>query len=278
MTQLASPRTVATPLDGTAVSTGNGQYRFSVENDEIWVEFRDPDAPGRAGSRPWIRRRIVMTTGSHHFQAYWYEAGEFDRSLRILDAAYVIDTDRWMYIGSVFLKPPDPMPGVSGLWNASCILCHTTRGNPGLVPGEGFDSDAVEFGIACESCHGPGEAHVEAHRSPASRYAFHWGDETDQTIVNPKRLDPGRQSLVCGQCHAVFDPKSDADFTAWKTNGSPFRAGDAELPLRDVSFEGEQYFWPDGLVRVTGREYNDLMVSPCFTHGDPDRGIMTRLS
>ena len=112
MTQVASPRTVATPLDGIAVTTGYGQYRFSVENDEIWVEFRDPDAPGPDGSRPRIRRRIVMTTGSHHFQAYWYEAGDSDRSLRILDAAYVIDTDRWMYIGSVFLKPPGPMPGV----------------------------------------------------------------------------------------------------------------------------------------------------------------------
>ncbi len=278
MTQVASPRTVATPLDELSVTTGSGQYRFSVENNEIWVGFRDPDARGPAGSRPWIRRRIVMTTGSHHFQVYWYEAGDFDRSLRILDAAYVIGTDRWMYIGSVFLKPPEPMPGVSGLWNASCILCHSTRGNPGLVPGEGFDSEAVEFGIACESCHGPGEAHVRARRSPASRYAFYWSDDADPTIVNPKRLEPGPQSLVCGQCHAVFDPKSDADFTAWKMNGSPFRAGDGELPLREVSFEGEQYFWADGLVRVTGREYNDLMVSPCFTHGDPDRGIMTCLS
>ena len=277
MTQVASSHTVAIPLDGVAVTIASDIYRFSVTNDEVWVEFRDPDnyVPDDG---PWIRRQIVMTTGSHHFQAFWYAAGDGDRSLRMLDAAYVIDSDRWMSIASVFLKPPDPMPGVNGLWNASCILCHTTRGNPKLESGKGFDSQAVEFGIACESCHGPGSEHIQARRFPVSRYGMHWGDEPDPTIVNPRRLDPERQSLVCGQCHAVFNPKSDADFKTWKTSGTSFAAGDAELPLRDVSFEGEQYFWPDGHVRVTGREYNDQVTSPCFLHGDPDRGIMTCLA
>tara|TARA_B100000686_G_scaffold287109_1_gene312356 strand:+ start:1156 stop:2784 length:1629 start_codon:yes stop_codon:yes gene_type:complete len=278
MTQVASTKTVAIPLDGVTFTIGSNQYQFSAKGNEIWVEFDDPDARGKGRNPSRINRQILMTTGSHHFQVYWYAASDFDRSLRMLDAAYVIDTDRWMYIGSVFLKPPDRMPEVSGLWNASCILCHSTRGNPKMIPEKGFDSQAVEFGIACESCHGPGAEHIKARQFPVSRYALHWEDGPDTTIVNPKHLDPVREALVCGQCHAVFDPKSGADFKTWKMNGSSFQPGDEELPLREISFEGDQYFWSDGLVRVTGREYNDLMVSPCFTHGDAERGIMTCLS
>jgi hypothetical protein len=29
------------------------------------------------------------------------------------------------------------------------------------------------------------------------------------------------------------------------------------------------YFWPDGMVRVTGREYNGLIESPCYQRGEP---------
>src|SRR5690606_32987242 len=36
-------------------------------------------------------------------------------------------------------------------------------------------------------------------------------------------------------------------------------------------------FWPDGGVRTGGREYNGLIDSPCFSHGDPSRQ-MTCLS
>ena len=85
-----------------------------------------------------------------------------------------------------------------------------------MIPDKGFDSQAVEFGIACESCHGPGAEHIEARQFPVSRYALHWEDGPDTTIVNPKHLDPMREALVCGQCHAVFDPKSGADFKTWK--------------------------------------------------------------
>src|SRR6202007_26083 len=30
-------------------------------------------------------------------------------------------------------------------------------------------------------------------------------------------------------------------------------------------------FWPDGMIRVSGREYNGLIDSPCFKDARPDR-------
>lgn len=275
MTQVATGVSPATPLDGVVVAIGANEYRFSIRDNEIWVEFPDPDTPGA----PLIERQILMTTGSHHFQLYWYSFDEEDRSLLMLEAVYVIDTDEWMSLDSIFLKPPHiPLAGVNGLWNGTCILCHTTRGVPKVEPDKGFYSEVTEFGIACESCHGPGERHVRARQLPPSRYALHWSDDPDTTIVNPRHLEPYRQALVCGQCHAVFDSKGSEEFAQWRKSGTTFEAGDAELPLRNVSYSGEEHFWSDGLVRVTGREYNDLMVSPCFTHQDAERGIMSCLS
>ena len=37
-------------------------------------------------------------------------------------------------------------------------------------------------------------------------------------------------------------------------------------------------FWSDGMVRVSGREYNGLIDSPCYKHGDEDAGILSCLS
>jgi hypothetical protein len=276
MTQVARPKTVAVPLDDTDVTIGSKHYWFFERDGDIWVQFADPNWVGNPRSAPEVEHRIELTTGSHHFQVFWYAAGSFDRSLRMLEAVYIIDTDEWASIGSVFLKAPEmPLVGINGLWNANCIECHTTRSRQGLVPGEAFDSDAVEFGIACESCHGPGEEHIRAHQSPLSRYAQHWTDEPDPTIVNPSRLDPEREALVCGQCHALFSSKGEAELERWRKNGSEFTPGDDEFPLRNLVGNDKESYWPDGLVRTTGREFSDLLVSPCFTHGDPERGIMT---
>ena len=119
MTQVATGGSTAISLDGVVATIGLDEYHFSIRNDEVWVEFCDPDQP----HAPLIERQILMLTGSHHFQLYWYSFADADRSLRMLQAVYVIDADGWMSLDSVFLKPPDvKLAGVNGLWNGTCIL------------------------------------------------------------------------------------------------------------------------------------------------------------
>ncbi|MCH8276099.1 MAG: AAA family ATPase, partial [Bacteroidetes bacterium] len=94
-----------------------------------------------------------------------------------------------------------------------CIVCHTTLGKTAFdtpYRSEPFETQAIdttvaEFGIACESCHGPAQVHVEANRNPLRRYGLHVTDDADPTIVLPTRLDPERSSQVCGQCHSVWE-------------------------------------------------------------------------
>ncbi|MGZ3440957.1 MAG: cytochrome c3 family protein, partial [Polyangia bacterium] len=89
-----------------------------------------------------------------------------------------------------------------------------------------------------------------------------------------------RQSEVCGQCHGIGCPPD-----GWMQRGIGYRPGQplaASKPIlqlatlrasacrrqieADASFVPSRY-WSDGMVRVSGREYNGLVQSPCFVRG-----------
>ena len=193
--------------------------------------------------------------------------------------------------------PSSCIPQVRGspLWtvtgNAICIACHTTNGKTQFdtpyrsqpIDTQSVDTTATEFGIACESCHGPGEAHVRANQNPIRRYELHFSAAPDPTIVQPALLDPERSSQVCAQCHSVWEFYNREGERRANAEGFPYRPGDE---LRDTRFVAQPMtdlyspeitaflkrdpefvrgsFWSDGMIRVSGREYNGLIDSPCF--------------
>ena len=64
-----------------------------------------------------------------------------------------------------------------------CLMCH------------GFPRDGVgEAGIRCESCHGPGQAHLMAIARGNPKAG----------IVNPDRLTADESLDLCGRCHSGF--------------------------------------------------------------------------
>src|SRR4029077_15258261 len=97
------------------------------------------------------------------------------------------------------------------------------------------DTRAVELGIACEACHGPGEAHATANRNPLRRYTLHFTrGAADATIVQPPRLDPRRASRVCDQSQssgACGAARWERDANA---HGLPYRPGDDLAATRFV--------------------------------------------
>ncbi|MCB9568996.1 MAG: C cytochrome precursor [Myxococcales bacterium] len=279
MTQRATPEAFAADLDGVEVTLWGQRHRFFRRGDELWVDMPDPTAPESAPHRALIdaaadraqriERPIVMITGSHHYQVFWVPRSldEGARDVINLRIVYLIAEARWIPRSAAFLEPPDLRQGVVP-WRLSCIKCHATRGRPGPE----LDTDVIEFGIGCESCHGPGEAHVAAHQDPLHRYAAHLGGGADETIVNPARLDHERASEVCAQCHSLLSLPDTDDFIA---NGTPFRPGQ---PIADVlpHLRGElipadkrdERIWADGDARVTGSEWVGMSGSRCFTEGE----------
>jgi predicted CXXCH cytochrome family protein len=218
----------------------------------------------------------VMTTGSHHLQGYWVPSHK-GSALHQLPFVFDLHDKRWIPVQDEFLTPPSDRRRFA-VWNNSCIQCHAVAGQPGLNQRtDELWSSVAEFGIACESCHGPGAQHVARHTNPVERYQQHFTKAPDPTIVNPAHLDHRRSSQICGQCHSTFAPTDEGK---WYREGYAFRAGDSlEDSQHHFTFDrtrtekGEaefaaQGFWPDGSNRVGGREYLAMTESACFQRGE----------
>ncbi len=281
MTQVATPESVAFPVDGVELSFSGHAYRFEVRGNEIWARIRGPaEKEGDVGRVD--ERQIVLSTGSHHFQAYWFATGK-TRKLGLFPLAYQIAEQRWIPMDALGLTPPgvhQAAPEGKGRWNRVCLRCHSTGPQPRLSTLDVMDTRVGEFGIACDACHGPGEQHVRLNRDPWRRYRLHLTDEEDPSAVQPERLAHRRSSQVCGQCHSVHSFHSRQDQREWADSGPPYRPGDELTETRRIvhrnddpylpqsSSVQETRFWSDGMPRVNGREYNSLLENPCFERGE----------
>jgi len=287
MTQLASDESVRAPFDGESLWADEGEYRFYREGEQYRVEMPSPDWRGPAEERPRVSRRIVMLTGSHHYQVFWHP-GTAPRAVWALPFVWVIEEQRWIPRGAAFLGPEEKTKHILGVWNNSCIKCHSTHGRPGAVEGGGFETEVAEIGISCEACHGPAQEHVARHRAPLTRWRQRASDEADPSIINPAKLDHASSSEICGQCHGVWRHTDTADWRDWMREGLKYRPGDAlastvELVKFDdqTDLRGPQamdkQFWRDGMVRVSGREYSGMVESACFESGELSCGSCHRM-
>jgi hypothetical protein len=285
MTEPASERTLRAPWTGVRLGWRERSYELYRKGAEFWVSLPDPALTPRtraeAAQVPSVARRVVMTTGSHHYQAYWLQ-GERGNELLQFPFVYHFESQRFIPRQDAFLDPPDaPQPSIR--WNSNCIQCHSVGGEPRHdLKTDRFETSVAELGIACEACHGPAAAHVRQHQNPIERYARQLDDTPDPSVVNPARLPPAVSSEVCGQCHAYFVPKDTQKW--WQTGFSgAYTPGDelaqsrlilqyeAEIEREDplISASLESIFFPDGTIRVGGREYNGLVRSACYERAAP---------
>jgi hypothetical protein len=252
MTQLASTDSVVGDFEGAHLERFGREYRLGRDAESFWIDFEDGDLGLEETGAQANRRNIALCTGSHHMQVYWTPTGR-GRELSVLPFAWLIHEQKWIPRESAFLELPSAADEYEpGRWNRSCIACHTTHGDRRVNPPPP-QSTVAEFGIACEACHGPGENHIRYHRSRAAI------PEVDP-IVHPFKLSHVRAAEVCGQCHMAWHGEVAG-------SGLDFRPGDDLQSLRRVDKKPSQ-FWPDGMVRVVGREFNGLIESPCFERGE----------
>jgi hypothetical protein len=78
----------------------------------------------------------------------------------------------------------------------TCLFCHCNQAEPvGHSLNRYREPVFSGYAIGCERCHGPGELHVAARDEGL-------GDgRVDDTIVNPRHLEPALRDAVCQQCH-----------------------------------------------------------------------------
>lgn len=254
MTQLADGRSILAPFDGRTLTLYDQAYRVFQRDDQAWIEM--PNVYGDAAARPRIERPIVMTTGSHNEQVYWFASD--DGSLRMFPWAYQVRAQKWMPVDAIFVTPPRDSVALRPAWDQRCVQCHTTHPRS-----HQFDlqrpAEVGELAISCEACHGPGETHVAAERAGKGRGA----------IVNPAKLTHQRSAEVCGQCHSVHTTFNDDQARQIAAAGCSFRPGDELAKAKKLAVDGSvEQFWADGMVRVSGREYTGLRASQCYHQGE----------
>jgi predicted CXXCH cytochrome family protein len=274
MTQLATPQSVRGNFENVSLQLNGETYRLERRGNEFWADLPNPDGPGggpaASGHAPRVQRRVTMVTGSHHMQAYWVENGHGNQQMN-LPFTYLLELNRWAPRRNVFLLDPK-QTNLIQVWNVGCIDCHSTAGQPGSGPGQiDFASRAAELGIACEACHGPAAAHIRLNEDPLRRYRMHGNPADESSIVNPARLSTKRASEICGRCHSVHVPK---DEDLWLKAGEHYQPGeDLEAALQVLrrprsNANRLSLFWGDGMIRVSGREYNGLIKTACYVKGD----------
>lgn len=286
MTQWASPDTVIAPFDDVSLETSGQTAQLQRRGDEFWVNLTDPnwekqkfeqwartrgsnspDPFESAENPPRMDAQVVMTTGSHHFQAYWIK-GKDGRELWQFPWRFHIAEQRWVHRKDVFLTPPEWRPGMwFRVWNSQCIYCHSTGPIPGRDPNTGVmaETQIAELGIACEACHGPGEKHI-AFRTETSVGPQPVGADP---IVNPAKLSHDQSAQVCGSCHSHFehaDPMLAIDGPDFRPGKNLFLYGSLQKPPRRMQVMSR--FWGDGTNRSGGREFSGMSSSRCYQQGE----------
>ncbi len=164
-----------------------------------------------------------------------------------LPVGYISITNEWRYSPGF----PKERASFSRPIDSRCLECHMTFAQVATDDPYLFDRDSLVYGVSCESCHGPGQRHVEYHKSnPASASA--------QFVINPAKIARERQIDVCSLCHAGGGVKD------LHTNAFSFCPGDPlENHLRTKTAEE---------ITVMGPHSNDqflrLSRSRCFTESD----------
>ena len=285
MTQVPSEDSVIADFDNKVLVHSGREFRFFHDGDDYFMEMKSLPGTGTGDSKQNKTFKIVLMTGAHHQQGFWCESGR-GRTLTKIPFIWITKEQRWVPYGSIFFLPGSRLSMHVGIWNSNCIKCHVVGGQPRQEQEHRFDTHVAEFGISCEACHGPGEAHAAFQNDLLDADPEH-PPIGKQEMINPDDLTHVRSSQTCGQCHSVFDFYDDDGKSNFMTReGFPFRPGDnlldsrhvfqfgqdEDLPIvkqrlkRDPEFWQHQ-FWSDGMVRVSGREYNGLLETPCHQRG-----------
>jgi hypothetical protein len=291
MTQKPGPESVIGDFEDAVFknhSTGYS-FRMSREAEDYFITVEPP--PGVDRSRhpnpvhtEYRKWPVALLTGSHTMQGYWVPDGP-GKTIALAPLMYLKEDERWISRSSAFLEPPGRRHIFeTGSWNRNCIRCHNSGPHSDVLPGGGYDSKVAEFGISCESCHGPATHHVNWRRAEADPKREPQGEDQ---IVNPVDLSHERSSQVCGACHGRAWSKNDGAYVPYLPGDdlgedNAFLSYEPEVvalldkyltkhQLPDGVTTGKQlvdtFLWSDGMARVSSSEYNGLIKSPCYERG-----------
>ncbi len=208
--------------------------------------------------KPW-EHQVDYTLGGRRLQQYLTTL----RDGRILLLPITWDNVHQKWLKTLDVDNPEEAGDPVQIWNKSCYSCHVTAGQKNFdLQLDRYHTTWKDFGISCESCHGPGSKHAAQVSGSEKPEKANKRAAIDRTIVNPAQLDATRSTMVCAQCHSLRDVYASDS----QPGGNYY---DFFMPVMEYRLRASKdpAYWPDGRPRWFANEAFGWWQSECFLKG-----------
>ncbi|HEV3447606.1 MAG TPA: tetratricopeptide repeat protein, partial [Gemmataceae bacterium] len=190
----ATPASVLGDFGGVDFEHKGVVSHFFKKGDKYFVRTQGPD--GKPADF-----EIAYTFGVDPLQQYLIKLP--GGKLQAFPVAWDVLGKRWFHLLPGENTPPGDWLHWTGRGqnaNTTCIGCHTTGFEKRYdALSDTFSSRWSEINVSCQSCHGPGAAHVTwaKTRAPADKTATRYG-----LAVDFAGMDPHAKVDTCAMCHS----------------------------------------------------------------------------
>lgn len=245
----ATPENVRGNFNDVTFSRNGATYRFYRQEKNFMVKAPGPD--GEPTSYP-----IKYTFGWAPLQQYLVDFGK--GKLQALNVAWDTRKKHWFSLyPDQELKPGDWLHWTDGAMNANtmCADCHTTNLHRNYRPqADSFHTTWSAINVSCESCHGPGKAHVKLVKGEKgnSLSAKQIRKDLQMTAETPQK------TLIneCARCHSRREELTD-HYDHSQSFTDQFSPALPHPP---------EYF-ADGQIKDEDYTYGSFLQSKMFRHG-----------
>ena len=244
------------------------------------------------GGQGWLQRFLLKVGDSYYPAPFQYVMSSYRDTISDTGVVTFLDSKRWVDVSqelnAFVFHDRTSEKFYEESWDRRCAACHVNGYNfrveiepdgdrkwigewPGTVEGNSAMQD-INIAIGCESCHGPGSAHVS---DPYDQEAI--------LAISPKRWDPTNSSRywtdrkldLCNQCHNRHESNGGRHgFPYDSAAGQIYRPGLTLNSFVVDSVKGGNY-WADAMTSYahhqTGQDYwrsahyeNHVFANGCY--------------
>jgi predicted CXXCH cytochrome family protein len=268
--QAATPDTVLGDFNNARYEYGGLSHRFFRQDDKFMVET--DNAKGELEIF-----EISYTFGFEPLQQYLivFPDGRYQALNIVWDSRPKSEGgQRWYHLypeadpgGAISNESPLHWTGSFQNWNSRCANCHSTRLEKNYDPGKNsYHTTWTEMTVGCESCHGPGKAHVDW--AQGERKTKNPGFSNDLSKLSPwlpvensptfRYQGEGNAHGQIGTCAACHSRRAEMDED---------HAGKAYSDLFQLRLIDDGLYFPDGQVQDEVYEYGSFLQSKMFQAG-----------
>ncbi len=272
--QAATPENVLGDFTNAIFEYGGLKHRFFRDGEKFMVET--DNAKGELEVF-----EISYTFGFEPLQQYLirFPDGRYQALNIVWDSrAKEAGGQRWYHLypeedegGAINSQQVLHWTGSFQNWNSRCANCHSTRLEKNYDAGKNtYNTTWAEMTVGCESCHGPGKAHLDwaggdkSHPDPGFLNDLGklspWvpdGDKTTFRYLGEKSLH-AQQTNQAGTCAACHSRRAEMDED---------HAGKAYTELFQLRLIDEPLYYPDGQVLDEVYVYGSFQQSKMFQAG-----------